>query len=596
MHVLATAGHVDHGKSTLVRALTSMEPDRWAEERRRGMTIDLGYAWTTLPSGRTVAFVDVPGHQRFIGNMLAGLGPAPAVMMVVAADEGWREQSAEHLAAADALGIDNGLLVITRCDLAEPAAALAQSREHLQHSSLHGIEAVAVSGATGMGLDGLRAALDRLLGARPLPVTTGRVRLWVDRSFTIRGSGTVVTGTLEAGTLHTADELEVAGRTVGVRSLQSLGRGEDAVAAVARVAVNLRGLARDQVGRGDALLTPDSWRPVTVFDARTARPDDDFTDLPTELVLYVGTAAVPVRIRPFGAGTARLTLSRPLPLQAGDRAILSDRTRHHLPRGVVVLDPDPLPLRRRGAAAARAVQLAEVGGVPTVDDHLRWRGSVRVADLTAWGVQGEPSANTVRVGEWLIEPRQWEKQGAALTAAVRTRVAASPNDPFLAVEAATAATGMPDPALVGPLARAQRLTFTGRGVGLPGRAASLGTAEQAVREVESALQQRPFAAPERAELDRLRLGNRELATAAALGRVLRLRPDIVVLPDAPARAMRVLSALEQPFTTSQARQALDSTRRVVIPLLEHLDGRGWTERLDTDHRRVVQPTSTNSAR
>ena len=169
MQVIATAGHVDHGKSTLVRALTGMEPDRWAEERRRGMTIDLGYAWTSLPSGRTLAFVDVPGHQRFIGNMLAGLGPAPAVMMVVAADEGWREQSAEHLAAASALGIRHGLLVITRSDLADPAATVEQSRRRLADSTIAAAETVVVSGATGAGLNDLRAALDRLIAGLPPP-------------------------------------------------------------------------------------------------------------------------------------------------------------------------------------------------------------------------------------------------------------------------------------------------------------------------------------------------------------------------------------------------------------------------------------------
>ena len=200
MHVIATAGHVDHGKSTLVRMLTGMEPDRWAEERRRGMTIDLGYAWTSLPSGETLAFVDVPGHQRFIGNMLAGLGPAPAVMIVVAADEGWREQSTEHLAAATALGIRDGLLVVTRSDLADPADALAESRRHLAASTIADAESVAVSGATGAGLAELRAALDRLVARLPPPSVQERVRLWVDRAFTIRGAGTVVTGTLGAGT------------------------------------------------------------------------------------------------------------------------------------------------------------------------------------------------------------------------------------------------------------------------------------------------------------------------------------------------------------------------------------------------------------
>src|SRR5215210_5448120 len=162
MHVVATAGHVDHGKSTLVRALTGMEPDRFAEEQRRGMTIDLGYAWTTLtaPDGtsQTLAFVDVPGHERFIATMLAGLGPAPAVMFVVAADEGWRRQSEEHLAAVDALGLSQGLLVVTRSDLADPGAATAQALARIAESSLGRVPVVAVSGRTGAGLPGLRLA------------------------------------------------------------------------------------------------------------------------------------------------------------------------------------------------------------------------------------------------------------------------------------------------------------------------------------------------------------------------------------------------------------------------------------------------------
>ncbi|MGH3880756.1 MAG: GTP-binding protein, partial [Actinophytocola sp.] len=155
MHVLATAGHVDHGKSTLVRALTGIEPDRLAEERRRGMTLDLGFAWTTLPGGETVAFVDVPGHERFVATMLAGVGPVPGVVVVVAADEGWRAQTAEHVAVLDSLGVRHGLLVVTRADLADPAPALAQARERLRSTSLEGVEAVAVSGVTGAGLDEL---------------------------------------------------------------------------------------------------------------------------------------------------------------------------------------------------------------------------------------------------------------------------------------------------------------------------------------------------------------------------------------------------------------------------------------------------------
>ena len=168
MQVIATAGHVDHGKSTLVRALTGMEPDRWAEERRRGMTIDLGFAWTTLPSGEQIAFVDVPGHERFTTNMLAGVGPVPAVLLVIAADEGWRAQTEEHVRALDALGVSHGLVAVTRSDLADPAAATEEARDRLAGTTIAGIPAVSVSGATGAGLDALRARTRRTCdGAAP---------------------------------------------------------------------------------------------------------------------------------------------------------------------------------------------------------------------------------------------------------------------------------------------------------------------------------------------------------------------------------------------------------------------------------------------
>ena len=360
MHVVATAGHVDHGKSTLVRALTGMEPDRWAEERRRGMTIDLGFAWTTLPSGPELAFVDVPGHQRFIGNMLAGLGPAPAVMFVVAADEGWSRQSTEHLAAVDALGLAHGLLVVTRSDLADPQRALAEAAERISHSSLRTVPGLAVSGRTGQGLDRLRAELDRVVAALPAPDTEARIRFWVDRAFTVRGSGTVVTGTLGAGTLANGDQLELNGRRVTVRGVQSLNRPADSVPAVARVALNLRGLDRAEVSRGDVLLTPVAWHWTRTVDVRLHAREK----LPSELVLHLGTAAVAVRVRALGADHARLTLPRPLPLQAGDRAILRDPGRQSVAAGVLVLDADPPPLARRGAAGSRAVALAAAAGRP----------------------------------------------------------------------------------------------------------------------------------------------------------------------------------------------------------------------------------------
>lgn len=250
MHVVATAGHVDHGKSTLVRALTGMEPDRWAEERRRGLTIDLGFAWTALPSGARVAFVDVPGHERFVGNMLAGVGPAPAVMFVVAADQGWRPQSAEHLAVLDAFGVQHGLLVVTRSDLADPGPARAQALARLSPTTLGAVDSVCVSGTTGAGLDQLRLALDRLVASLPAPDRQAPVRLWADRAFTIHGAGTVITGTLGAGTIQVGDDLILSpdGRRVRIRGLQTLHAPCETVAAVARVAVNIAHVPVHDVG------------------------------------------------------------------------------------------------------------------------------------------------------------------------------------------------------------------------------------------------------------------------------------------------------------------------------------------------------------
>src|SRR6516162_10914359 len=227
----------------LVRALTGMEPDRWEAERRRGMTIDLGFAWMTLPSGAEVAFVDVPGHERFVSNMLAGAGPAPAVVFVVAADEGWMPQSAEHLAAIDALGVRAGILVVTRADLADPGPALRAAAGKIADTSLGRdgeVEAVAVSSVTGQGLPDLVAALDRLAARLPMPDPQDSIRLWLDRVFAVKGSGTVVTGTLQAGTVGPGDELILTPtmRPVRIRGVQSLGAPATRVAGVARVALN----------------------------------------------------------------------------------------------------------------------------------------------------------------------------------------------------------------------------------------------------------------------------------------------------------------------------------------------------------------------
>ncbi|TML65345.1 MAG: selenocysteine-specific translation elongation factor, partial [Actinobacteria bacterium] len=271
-HVVATAGHVDHGKSTLVLALTGMDPDRFAEEKERGLTIDLGFAWTTLPSGRRLAFVDVPGHVRFIKNMLAGVGAVDACLFVVAATEGWKPQSEEHLRILELLGVSRGLIALTKVGSVDADArelARLDLADRVTGSFLETAEVVEVDAPAGHGVDDLRDALDRLLATAAHAIDRGRPRLWVDRVFAAKGSGTVVTGTLAGGSLTVDDELVVVpgGTPVRVRALQSLQEPVDTVPAGSRVAVNLSGASRDRIARGHALVRPGQWRQTTTVDA-----------------------------------------------------------------------------------------------------------------------------------------------------------------------------------------------------------------------------------------------------------------------------------------------------------------------------------------
>jgi len=596
-HVVATAGHVDHGKSTLIRALTGMEPDRWEEERRRGLTIDLGFAWTTLASGREVAFVDVPGHQRFLGNTLAGLGPAPVVCFVVAADEGWQAQSSDHRDAIAALGIRHGLIVITRADRAPDRAdeVLAHARAELSETGLRDAPGVTVSAVDGTGLTELRGALDCVLEQVPEPETSARVRLWVDRSFTITGAGTVVTGTLAAGTLARGDRLDLLGpermRSVVIRGLQSRGEPYPTLGPVGRAALNLRGVSRDVIHRGNALITPDAWPSTRELDVRrtTGSP---WTDAPAQLIVHVGTAAVPARLRPFDDDHGRLTLDWLLPLVLGDRLVLRYPGSSQVLGGAQVLDAEPPVLRRRGDSARRAAALAGMDAGGDVAAEVARRGAVQEHHLRRLGLLTGREAKTpagVRVLDgWWVHDATYDAWQQRLRSGVHDLHTQDPLADGLSRGAARDLLALPDESLLDAVARDAGLEQGGGHIRVAGARDDLGRAEAAVGELEARLRAEPFQAPEAYELSALQLGARELAAAERAGRLLRLRDGVVLLPTAPALAMRDLAQLEQPFTTSQARQALGTTRRVAIPLLEHLDARGWTRRLDAGHREVVR--------
>ncbi|MHB1923648.1 MAG: selenocysteine-specific translation elongation factor, partial [Acidimicrobiales bacterium] len=300
--VLGTAGHVDHGKSTLIQALTGTDPDRLAEEKARGLTIDLGFAAMKLASGRTVSFVDVPGHVRFIKNMLAGAGAVDACLFVVSAVEGWKPQSEEHLRILELLGLETGVVALTMADRVsreEQAAATAAVQDRLRTSFLAMAPVVPVGSVTGQGLDRLGDVLDKLVTRLPAARDRGRPRLWIDRAFPVAGAGAVVTGTLVDGSLHVGQNLDVVpgGRTVRVRGLQSHGAAYGSAGPGNRVAVNLSGAGHAELARGQALVVQDQWWPASSFDVRLRVLDGLGHGVGRRGAyrLHVGSADLPIR-------------------------------------------------------------------------------------------------------------------------------------------------------------------------------------------------------------------------------------------------------------------------------------------------------------
>lgn len=616
MHVVATAGHVDHGKSALVRALTDMDPDRWAEEKRRGLTIDLGFVWTTLPSGTDLAFVDVPGHEKFLGNMLAGLGPAPVVIFVVAADEGWQEQSTDHRDAVRALDIRHGLIALTRADRADAARraeVTAQVRHELAGTALADAPLVEVSAHTGEGIAQMRQVLDEVLAQVPAPDPQARLRVWIDRAFSVKGAGTVVTGTLAAGTLRVGDTVQLAStegtRAVEVRGLHSENTAHQVLEPTSRVAVNLRGISADAIHRGHSLVSPGAWELVEQIDVRRTF-GQDFYELPQNIVVHIGTAGLEAHVRPLSADYARLNLAHPLPLQLLDRFVVRSPGGRHVSAGVQVIDVYPPELNRRGAARRRAEELelladgnsagldrsdsspsdatttAAASASPFTDPtgYIQRVGYVPVGKLQRAGFAVDdlaaPPQGIIAFRQWWIAARQITRWKNQLLVALGKHAQDNPLAAGMPRKAAMDALDLREDALLGIAVAAAKVEQADGLLRLPGHKVDLGEAEASVVKLESWLADEPFAAPEADELQELRLGAKQLAAAENAGRLLRLSQGIVLLPSAVQEAKKRIAQLEQPFTLSAARKALSTTRRVAIPLLEYLDEQGITRRLD----------------
>jgi selenocysteine-specific elongation factor len=563
MRVLATAGHVDHGKSTLVRALTGVDPDRLAEEKARGLTIDLGFASTTLPSGAEVGFVDVPGHIRFIKNMLAGVGAVDACMLVVAATEGWKPQSEEHLRILDLLGLSGGVVALTMADkVDEPVLrrAAADVARHVAGTLLDGAEVVPVDGVSGRGLDALRAALERLVATTPPAADRGRPRLWIDRCFPVRGAGTVVTGTLTGGTLAIGDAVlvEPGGRRGRVRHLQSHGRDLDRAPPGRRLAINLSGVAHGDVGRGQAVVRPDQWHGAAVVDAsmRLVPGLGHGITRRGAFLAYIGSGEHAVQLRVLGAagsitaggdGLVRLRLpaDSPLPLVPGDRYVVRDAGRSETIGGGEILDVDPvLPASKATPDRSVARVVAERG----------WVDAGTLERLT--GVATPPT-----LGTWVVDP-------AALTE-VRSRAATA--------VAAAGDQGL-DLAPVDERTRAVLQTLTGVAI-KDGRAypdAAAAAVGPAALEILAALESSPWSPPDMGLEARGSLRDLEREGLAVQAGSIWFAAS--ALEAAATRVAHLLAASPDGVTVGVVRDDLATTRKHVVPLLEHLDATGVTRR------------------
>jgi selenocysteine-specific elongation factor len=656
-HVIGTAGHVDHGKSALIQALTGIDPDRLAEEKARGLTIDLGFAWTTLPSGREVGFVDVPGHERFVHNMLAGVGGVGCALFVVDASEGWRPQSAEHLAILDLLGIGGGVVALTKADLVDEAALARVAGEvggRLRGTTLAGAELVATAAPSGVGVAALAAALDAALDRLPEPPDRGRPRLPVDRVFTMRGSGTVVTGTLSGGSLRAGGEAELlpAGRRVRVRGLQGHGRPLGEAAPARRVAVNLAGVATGQVARGDVLALPGQWAATGVADARLRCLPGASGPLRARgaYLVYAGAAETAARlqpldateVRPGGDALVRLHLERPLVLDVFEPVVLRDSGRDETVGGGVVLDPFPPGVVRGTAARVRRTEQLEAreaagrAGLP--ERVLAERAVVPLADLprlAAVAPDRLPATLTavVRSRTLAWTPTAWEAARAAVLEAVGRQHRADPSAPGLPAQAARAAAqaaaqaraASTDPAsgaaprrgtLAGPAAGGAglstalptaalaaagtevvealvaegRLVTDGPTVRLPGHAERLDPAQEALRDrVERAAGAAGVNLLGDAALAELGADRGATALLVRTGVLVAVGPAGYLGRSALEGAVETLRRRfpdGRPFAATEAKEALGTTRRTAIPLLEHLDRTGVTIRLG-DLRRMA---------
>jgi len=622
LRVIGTAGHVDHGKSTLIEALTGIHPDRLKEEREREMTIDLGFAWWTLPNGEEVGVIDVPGHRDFIANMLAGVGGIDAVLFIVAADEGVMPQTREHLAILDLLQIPAGLIALTKVDLVEDADWLDLVEQDvlqiLEGTALESADIVRVSAKAGDGLDVLQSALEKVLATRPPRPDLGRPRLPVDRVFTMTGFGTVVTGTLADGYLRVGDEIEIlpAGHRGRVRGLQTHKRKEDIAVPGSRTAVNISGLDINEIQRGQVVVHPDTFSATRRVDVRFRLLPDASHPLKhdDEVKFFLGAAEVLARVRLLGVkvlepgerGWLQLELRDPIVAARGDRYILRRPSPGETIGGGDVIDSHPENRHKRFADSVLQ-RLKDLAEGSSADVLLQALLSLGIAPLGEIGERANLDIDeTLGAAQELLDKNLlliWSSKTAKLSVDVvvtsRTYWQALKSRALTEVgeyhQSQPLRSGMPREELKSRLKLTSKtfnflmekivdeeaLSEAGSLVLLLGHQVRFNSEQQlAVDGLLAQFDKSPYAPPTIKD-SQTALGEEVYFALVDLGELLHVSSEVVFRVNAYEKMVadvRNLIKTHGSLTVAQARDHFKTTRRYALAFLEHLDSQGITKR------------------
>ncbi len=627
MFVIGTAGHVDHGKSTLVQAISGINPDRLREEQERQMTIDLGFAWVTLPSGRQVSIVDVPGHEDFIKNMLAGVGGIDLALLVVAADEAVMPQTREHLAILDLLQIPKGLVALTKADLVEDPVWLELVREEVRETLVGTVLAeapiVPVSALTGQGLDELLESLDALLETSVPRQDLGLPRLPIDRAFTISGFGTVVTGTLVGGHLQVGDTVEIVplGRTARIRGLQSHSVKIERASPGSRLAVNLTGVDLDLLQRGQVLALPGTLSPTRLVDVqlRMLRQAAHLIEHGMEVELFTGATSVLARVRLLEVealaaaetGWAQLWLDEPVAISRYDRFIVRLPSPSLTLGGGQVVEPQPVRrhrrfdgrvierlaalaqgtpeavlltlLEERGPMAARA--LAGQSQLPAATVEPALQALAEEGRILSLATDHAGSAHLLKEDVPLISVRGWERLMQRASALLRDYHRRQPLRSGMPREELKSRLRLPGERGNQILQRAEReglLRMNGDLVALPEHQVQLSDAQQqAINAVLARFEEMPFAPPAYAEVQEA-LGADLAQHLIETGRLVRLSDAVVFAPEALNEMVeRLTDHLEngRTITVAEVRDLFGTSRKYAVAFLEETDRRRITKRI-----------------